>query len=244
MPDGSYFTLTRLLSPANGKQRMGKGYLTVGLTLTPLATARAGRNLCPHATRGCAAGCYALADRLAWPQNKRVAVARTRLMTQDPAAFRDLLVRDLERARVTARRKGIPLVCRLNMVSDVPFEREFPELFRQFHDVQFMDYTKDAGRLLTKSRPPNLHLTFSRSERNEAECHAVLRAGFNVAVVFRRPPLPKRHWGLPVIDGEAHDFRFLDPSPCVVGLWAKGKAARNDSTGFVVDQRVTLPMVA
>jgi hypothetical protein len=38
-----------------------------------------------------------------------------------------------------------------------------------------------------------------------------------------------------VIDGDANDLRFLDPSPCIVGLRAKGKGARSDRTGFVLD---------
>ena len=78
-------------------------------------------------------------------------------------------------------------------------------------------------------------LTFSRSERNETDCLRVLNAGGNVAVVFRRPPFPRLFWGYPVIDGDANDLRFLDRSPCIVGLKAKGKGARVDRTGFVID---------
>ena len=34
---------------------------------------------------------------------------------------------------------------------------------------------------------------------------------------------------------DRNDLRFLDPSPCIVGLKAKGKGARDDRTGFVLD---------
>ena len=235
MPDGSTRLLSQLLSRANHKQAKGAGFLSVGLTLTPRATGRAGRTVCSFATQGCAAACFANYDRLAWPQNKRVAVARTRLLTQNPELFFVLLVHDLARENARAERLGVRLVCRLNVVSDVPFEHEFPMLFTRFHGVQFMDYTKDIRRVLNPARPPNYHLTFSRSERNESDCLRVLKAGSNVSVVFRRPPFPRLFWGYPVIDGDANDLRFLDPSPCIVGLRAKGKGAREDRTGFVLD---------
>jgi hypothetical protein len=234
MPDGSTHLLTTLLSQANHKQVKGAGFLSVGLTLTPRATGRAGCSLCPFASPGCAASCFADYDRLAWPKNKRVAVARTRLLAQDPERFLALLVADLARERVRAERLSIPLVCRLNVVSDVPFEREFPTLFSQFPNVRFMDYTKDVRRLLNPARPRHYHLTFSRSERNESDCLRVLEAGGNVAVVFHKTPFPRSFWGYPVIDGDGNDLRFLDPSPCIVGLKAKGKGARQDRTGFVV----------
>jgi hypothetical protein len=235
MPDGSTHVLTKLLSQANHKQAKGTGFLSVGLTLTPRTTGRAGRTFCSFATQGCAAACFAEYDRLAWPQNKRVAVARTRLLTQNPEMFFVLLMDELAREYARAERLGVKLVCRLNVVSDVPFEREFPALFTRFPGVRFMDYTKDISRVLSQARPRNYHLTFSRSERNESNCLRVLKAGSNVSVVFRRPPFPCLFWGYPVIDGDANDLRFLDPSPCIVGLKAKGKGARGDRTGFVLN---------
>jgi hypothetical protein len=62
-----------------------------------------------------------------------------------------------------------------------------------------------------------------------------LEHGINVAVVFdtkrgRELPLTWRGW--PVIDGDVSDLRFLDESPRIVGLRAKGKA-RGDESGFV-----------
>jgi hypothetical protein len=104
-----------------------------------------------------------------------------------------------------------------------------------------MDYTKDIQRVLNPTRPRNYHLTFSRSERNQSDCLRVLKAGANVPVVFRRPPFPRVLWGYPVIDGDANDLRFLDHSPCIVGLKAKGKGARDDRTGFVLDTPLPQP---
>lgn len=79
---------------------------------------------------------------------------------------------------------------------------------------------------------PNYQLTFSRSESNEAECSAALAHGINVAVVFPDKHFPETFWGHPVINGDAHDLRFRDASPRIVGLNAKGQAKR-DTTGFV-----------
>jgi hypothetical protein len=111
-------------------------------------------------------------------------------------------------------------------------------MFAELPAVQFMDYTKDIARVLDPGRPANYHLTFSRSEANEAECLRALETGHNVTVVFRAPPFPATLWGYPVIDGDRDDLRFLDPAPCIVGLKAKGAGARRDTTGFVLDARL------
>jgi hypothetical protein len=232
MPNGQPYIIKRLLSAANHKQAKGEGYRSAGLTLTPRATGRAGRNLCPFATKGCARSCFADFDRLAWPQVKRAAVARTLLLGRHPELFRAMLRADI--GRELAHAGGLPLAVRLNVVSDIAWEREFPGLFADFPTVRFMDYTKDISRVLDRRRPLNYHLTFSRSEVNEADCIRALEAGQNVTVVFRKPPFPAAFWGYPVIDGDENDLRFLDPSPRVIALKAKGAGARRDATGFVV----------
>ena len=115
MPDGSTHVLTRLLSQANHKQAKGIGYLSVGLTLTPRATSAHRPHLVLVRDARLRAACFADYDRLAWPQNKRVAVAQTRLLTQDPEMFLVLLMDDLAResTRGAARRHiGVPPQCR------------------------------------------------------------------------------------------------------------------------------------
>ena len=124
------------------------------------------------------------------------------------------------------------------------------------------------GRANTQSRRPvperkpaaNYHLTFSLSEREDAEYsseeHArdALAAGVNVAVVFdlkrRGGKLPKTYAlggrrgslverllfkpaiRVPVIDGDISDVRFMDPKGVIVGLKAKGDA-RGSRSRFV-----------
>src|SRR5262249_1692060 len=149
---------------------------------------------------GCARSCFADFDRLAWPQVKRAAVARTLLLARQPELFHAILRADLARER--ARAGHLPLVARLTVVSHVAWDREAPALFAEFPPVRFMDYSKDISRILYPHRPANYHLTFSRSEANEADCRRALAAGHNVTVAFRKPPFPATFWGHPVIDGD------------------------------------------
>jgi hypothetical protein len=99
----------------------------------------------------------------------------------------------------------------------------------------FYDYTKIANRPLDI---PNYKLTFSYSEASaayEKQCFIALKRGMNIAVVFRdKESIPESFLGLPTIDGDKTDLRFLDPSQSIVALYAKGKA-RKDQSGFVVD---------
>jgi hypothetical protein len=124
---------------------------------------------------------------------------------------------------------------RLNVFSDWQWERQFPWLFETFPEVQFYDYTKHYRRMF-RPRPANYHLTFSLHEANRHLAPSVLEAGMNVAVVT---PDPRGSlFGRPVIDGDTHDLRFLDPAPVVVGLRPKGTLRRATS------QFVQLPQAA
>jgi len=150
----------------------------------------------------------------------------------------DLLRLDLAKAVKIANTAGKQVSCRLNMFSDVPWERMFPELFREFSAVQFYDYTKSAVRasqFASGHFPCNYHLTFSRSESNEAKAIQLLLCGCSVAVVFPWPTsaeLPRYWHGFTVVDGDQSDLRFLDGRGVVVGLRAKG-SMRNDVSGMV-----------
>jgi hypothetical protein len=150
------------------------------------------------------------------------------------------LIVEIERLRRKAERKGVRLAVRLNGTSDLAWERIAPQLFTIFPTVQFYDYTKGIERMLrfvnarscgpVGAWPANYDLTFSRSEDNESDCRRVLDAGGRVAVVF--DVIPPTYYQLPVVDGDASDLRFLDPS-LPIGLVAKGRAKR-DRSGFVV----------
>ena len=130
----------------------------------------------------------------------------------------------------------------------------FANLFEAFPNVQFYDYTKIMKRAL-RPLPANYHLTLSYSAANPAYADSVidtaLETGANVAIVYRTQALRDtfiqegahaigrigfgmRAMKRPVINGDLTDMRFVDPQGVIVGLYAKGKAAKRDSTGFVL----------
>jgi len=147
-----------------------------------------------------------------------------------------------------AKRAGMLPCIRLNGTSDLAFHRllvpsQGKTLMQCFPSVPFYDYSKSVKKASDNAKglhPTNYTVVFSRdSQSNETECHQVLSAGGNVAVVFR-DVLPSVFWHRPVLNGDATDLRFLDRrartgrSGYVIGLKAKGIAKR-DQSGFVVD---------
>jgi hypothetical protein len=230
MPDGTSYTVKSLLGAGDTNAKLaksgGKGYLTYGLSLSPSDTS--GFNVCSKATAGCKAGCLFYAGRGSFQNVKDARIAKTRLFFQDRDTFRAMLFSELENARKLATRKGQILAVRLNVLSDLPWERIFPELFSTFSDVQFYDYTKVPNR----QTPANYHLTFSRSEENDLVAYEEFKRGKNVAVVFSDKAIPS-HWRkVPVLNGDETDLRFLDKRG-IVGLYAKG-TGRKDTSGFVI----------
>ena len=211
-------------------------YYSVGLSLAPHSLA--GVNVCQFSTPVCRKHCVAFSGNGSIPSVSDARIRKTKLFFSDRKAFLADLKNDLEKARDAAKSNGRNLACRLNVFSDIPWERVDPGLFVEFSDVQFYDYTKNPNRAVNFAVglfPPNYHLTFSRSEANERTAIAVLMKGCNVAVVlsqFRNTPLPSTWHGITMIDGDKIDLRFLDPKGVVVGLRAKG-TMRNEASSFV-----------
>jgi hypothetical protein len=171
------------------------------------------------------------------------AAARDRRAAQSlerPSLFIARLALELaEHCQEAAHRNLRPAV-RLNATSDLAWEQLHPELFEQFPQVQFFDYTKVLSRMSNFARgatagrpwPENYYLTFSATPENQQQARCFLEQGHNVTAVFW-PSKPATLWGFPVIDGDAHDARFLDPQSVVVGLTAKG-LAQVDLSGFTL----------
>lgn len=218
-----------------------KGFVTVGLSLAP--NKESGYNVCPNTTPGCTAACLFNGGVAGlWAQVRPSQIAKTRAFFQHRAEFDRMLLKEL---RAHYRKYPDNLVCRLNVYSDLPWERMTPWLFELLPSIQFYDYTKVPTRMqafVDKQFPPNYHLTFSRSEVNEADCLHFLRSGANVAIVFPEHSFPATWNGFPVVNGDETDLRFLDPSPSVIGLKAKNKFGRRDTTGFVVRSLPTVQL--
>lgn len=234
------------MDSAKAIKARGYGYLNAIHYLAPVNLAGVG-NICPHASPACAAACLGwTSGRAGMVKSDDVInsvrasrIQKTRRFMKDRAAYLDDVAHSIKLAERKARSHMLALCIRLNGSSDIAWESirigATKTILEQFPHLQFVDYTKNKRRALMHAQgllPRNYHLTFSRSETNEADCLDVLRAGGTVAVVFANKP---DTWhGFPVIDGDKHDLRHLDPRGVVVGLSPKGLKAKRDTSGFVV----------
>jgi len=207
------------------------GWETWGLSLLP-HTMAGGRNLCLFASKGCRFACLETAGMGVFANVREARKQRTLFYLREELAFLGQLKTEIASAVRGAKRKGLKLAVRLNVLSDIPWEET--GIFETFPEVRFYDYTPNPHRMeafLRGEMAPNYHLTFSRKENNDKACDRILSLGGRVAVVFDSVP---KKWGcFPVIDGDVSDLRFLDQGGLIVGLKAKGKG-KKDASGFVV----------
>ena len=243
-------TMKYLSVDADAKTIKGKkkGYITGILFLAPHTLS--GYNLCPEASEGCSKACLYTAGRGRMLMVQRARIRKTIEFMENRPEFLNGLRDDIKKLCLKANRKGMLPAVRLNGTSDFPWEKT--GIIDEFPEVQFYDYTKilkraykagQKGPFKDRRWPKNYHLTFSRSETNMIECWSAISAGCNVSFVFKTVP-SKWTWGsrtawdhIPikydVVNGDEHDLRFLDPTPCIVGLKAKGEALE-DTSGFVI----------
>src|SRR5690606_7460905 len=157
--------------------------LPFALSLSPSSASGAG-NVCPFASPGCSAVCLNYAGRGQMSNVQQARIEKTRFWFSDKDGFLELLETDLSRVNQQAVRHGKRAAVRLNVFSDIPWER-FLDL-QSYSNIQFYDYTKIYKRL--GRTPKHYYLTFSLSETNEKEGQKALEQGFNVAVPFREKP--------------------------------------------------------
>lgn len=237
---------TTLLTKNNHKTIKGEklGYVTYIMYMSPYTDNSKGINLCPHASKGCAASCLfksgfgGIYDKV--QEGRR---NKSEWFIANRSEFMLQLVTEITKA--IKRHDGKDKVTfRLNGTSDIRWEKikvlDGKTIFELFPDVQFYDYTKNPKRF-DGSMPSNYHLTFSRSETNHKKAMELLAKGYNVAMVFNK--LPIEFEGYKVIVGDETDLRFLDESGVIVGLTYKvntgnGGAERNAesrTSGFVIN---------
>ena len=252
----------RLFSTDNAKaaKASGYGYLNAVHYMAPATLGGVG-NLCSHASAACIALCLgqysgqaAMVSDLESGTNpvRESRKLKAQLFMIDRANYMNRLARDIVKLDAQATREGLKLCVRLNGSTDIVWERisfaldvktakairlphyagrvmTLPQLFPA---IQFVEYTKNPGRL--GKAPANLDLTLSYSAENSVDCVNALLAGHNVAMVFAGG-LPESFAGFPVIDGDKHDLRHLDAKGgYIVGLSPKGLKAKRDDSGFVV----------
>lgn len=233
----------KFLSSENPKaiKASGYGYLNAINYMAPHKSGGIG-DLCGNASAGCVKLCLGEhSGKAVW--SEAVQDSRKRkaaYFMRERKAFMVEFVAHIEKKQREAVISGLKLCVRPNGSTDLPFEAiacerdgvQYPNLMAAFPDVQFVDYTKNPKRF-KRVLPPNYHLTFSRSETNENHAKDILESGFNVAAVFGNG-LPETYLGFPVIDGDKHDLRHLDPKGVVIGLSPKGSKAKKDASGFVI----------
>ena len=224
----------KLLNGGNHKTVKGEsfGWKTYGLHLSPFNIS--GNNVCPNASAGCAAACLNTAGRGAMRNVQEARIRKTQFFFNDREGFLRQLFKEIKSSIKSATRKELNSCFRLNLTSDIAWERY---IIPAFKNHQFYDYTKSKTRMrrfLQGKLPENYHLTFSRSEdTKDSEVKEFCSAGGNVAVVFRGH-LPSEWKGIKVVDGAVSDLRFQDEQGVIVGLVAKG-LGKKDETGFVVE---------
>ena len=217
----------------------GYGYKSFGLHLAPHKLG--GKNLCTGASKGCIAACLNTAGHGVYKMVQDARIKKSKFFIDNQQEFMAHLIKEVGNKVKTATRKGEKLSFRLNLTSDVAWENikvNGKNIMEIFPDVQFMDYTKIPARMLkflNGEFPKNYHLTFSRSESNQAHVDIIMACGGNVAVVFDKK-LPKTYRKKKVISGDEHDLRFLDKKGVVVGLTAKGRG-KKDKTGFIINPK-------
>jgi len=238
----------KLLSKENAKLRKG-WRKALGLSLAPANTS--GYEICASRSPECTKFCLFEAGLGAPHLHSKVAacnptwvsrIIKTLWFFEDRQSFLEKLYREVANNRDAA--------IRLNVFSDWQWERQritvspelaarygtksgtFNNIMEVFPETKFYDYTKHYKRMF-RSRPDNYHLTFSMSEQNHAQAMNVVGAGMNVAVVVARKA--DTFNGYPMIDGDQHDLRFLDPEGVFVGLSPKGQLKKQRRSEFVHD---------
>lgn len=227
-----------------------KGYLTGIMYLAPHTLG--GKNICPFAkAAGCIQACLNTAGRGIFNNVQKARLNRTKLFHNDINAFMNKLALEIHALEKTAIKKNLIPVVRLNGLSDIEWENirfdyEFIHnkirsvtIFELFPDIQFYDYSKNPYR---DNLPKNYDLTFSYSNKPEFQKFndIAIKKGLRLSVVFSDQNLPAYYLNRQVLNGDESDLTFLAPKNTILGLYAKGKA-KKENNGFIVK---TIPILA
>ena len=227
-----------LLSKGNTNAKTSKNSLkTFILYLAPHKQNDKGINICPMASKGCAAACLFTAGRGKFSNVQSSRINKSNFYIYNKELFIKKLASEIIRETAKAQKIGEKIAFRLNGTSDI----DFIYLLKKYASLDiedlnpyavFYDYTKILGKVKKYKNHLNYHLTFSRAEDNESAAIAALNDGANVSVVFNGE-LPNYWRGFKVIDGDTSDILMLYNKNVVLALRAKGDA-KKDESGFVV----------
>jgi hypothetical protein len=230
-----------LLSKGTTNTKTAKNSLkTYILYLAPYNQNSKGINICPKASKGCAAACLFTAGRGRFDNVKKARINRTEYFLNDKERFCLQLAGELIKINKTAQKKGERVAIRLNGTSDL----DFMHLLKKYAKLDpfslgsliFYDYTKILGKVKKYLNEPRYVLTFSRAEDNHKEALEALELGANISAVFNGPH-PFIYNGAPVVDGDTSDLVMLYNRGAVLALKAKGDA-KKDTSGFVINSNI------
>jgi hypothetical protein len=230
-----------LLSKGTTNTKTAKNSLkTYILYLAPYNQNSKGINICPKASKGCAAACLFTAGRGRFDNVKKARINRTEYFLNDKERFCLQLAGELIKINKTAQKKGERVAIRLNGTSDL----DFIHLLKKYAKLDpftlsaliFYDYTKILGKVKKYLNEPRYVLTFSRAEDNHKEAMEALELGANISAVFNGPH-PFIYNGAPVVDGDKSDLVMLYNRGAVLALKAKGDA-KKDTSGFVINSNI------
>lgn len=204
--------------------------VTLGLPLLP-ATHSGIVNVCAFAD-SCAETCVAFSGNAGFDNVYKSRMAKTHFLNWQPTSFLVLLTHEIFRA--VDQYGAENLAIRLNAYSDIRWEKVYPFLFKLFSNVQFYDYTKHTTKSRPEeNRPANYHLTYSVSEKTTpkiiSKCADIgrplavvveIRSGVKPGTQTMRE-IPTTWAGMPTIDGDSNDSRYLTPTGSVVLLRRK-----------------------
>lgn len=227
-----------LLSKGTSNTKTAKNSLkTYILYLAPYNQNSKGINVCPKASKGCAAACLFTAGRGRFDNVKNARINRTEYYLADKERFCLQLASELVKINKTAKKRGEQVAIRLNGTSDL----DFIYLLQKYAQLNpfileqliYYDYTKILGKVKKYKDQSRYILTFSRAEDNHSEAIEALQLGANVSAVFNGS-LPEYYEGYKVIDGDESDIVMIYNKGAVLGLKAKGQA-KKDNSGFVIN---------
>ena len=144
---------------------------TLGLSLTPHKEGRL--NTCASATPECAAACLNKAGRGKMEGVQTGRMKRMDHLIDHPSHFIAQLHHELDSHEKSALKAGETPVVRLNIVSDIPWHRRRPQLFKQHSKTILYDYTKNENEVMNSDGTPKPNaLPINSSVRRQAERHA------------------------------------------------------------------------
>lgn len=198
-------------------------------------------NWCIGSSWACRRACLIGTGNNYTPYSFLVKFAKSQALKNDPVAFCAALAMNAKMFQDTEAAAGRRAFVRLNMLSDLPWEVIFPDLFTLVDNVQYYDYSKIDVH--TRNFPSNYDITYSFNGDNDAGCGRALEAGHRIAVVFVSPDPSRKSrkdrvtfeeavdvFGdtisdpfdvpgeFPFVNGNENDFRPADPQPSVVFL--------------------------